>query len=134
MAQPSPARAPQSIAAPSGKTKNIVLWVIQVLLAAMFVMAGGSKLFGAPDMIQLFDAVGVGQWFRYVTGLIEVGSAVLLVIPGMARYGAGLLCCTMLGAILAHLTKLHTSPLLPVALLIGAAVVLWGRSTQTASR
>ena len=126
MAQPSPART-QSVAAPTSTAKNIGLWVVQVLLAAMFVMAGGAKLFGAPDMVQLFAAVGVGQWFRYVTGVIEVGSAILLVIPGTAPYGAVLLGCTMLGAIFTHLAILHNSPALPVALLIGAAVVLWGR-------
>ena len=32
----------------------IVLWIVQVLLAAMFLMAGGSKLAGAPAMVALF--------------------------------------------------------------------------------
>jgi putative oxidoreductase len=47
---------------------SIVLWSATIALAAMFVMAGGSKLAGAPAMVQLFDAIGLGQWFRYVTG------------------------------------------------------------------
>ena len=126
MTQPSMARVPET----ANKTKNIVLWVIQALLAAMFLMAGGSKLAGTTDMVQLFDAVGQGQWFRYVTGVIEVGSAILLLIPGRAAIGSVLLSCTMAGAILTHLTILHNSPALPVALLVGALIVLWGRSGQ----
>jgi putative oxidoreductase len=59
----------------------ITLWALQVGLAAMFLLAGGSKLAGASAMVALFDEIGVGQWFRYVTGLIEVVSAVALLVP-----------------------------------------------------
>ncbi len=30
-----------------------------------------------------FEALGFGQWFRYVTGLIEVGGAIALWLPGV---------------------------------------------------
>jgi putative oxidoreductase len=116
------------------KGKNIGLWVVQVLLAAAFVSAGGSKLAGAPAMVQMFDQIGAGQWFRYVTGTIEVGSGILLLIPGMAGIGAVLLICTMVGAILTHLTVLHSPPTGPVVLLVLAAIVLWGRWGQLARR
>lgn len=66
----------------------------------MFLLAGGSKLAGVPAMVALFDAVGVGQWFRYVTGLIEVSSAVALLVPSLAPFGALALVVTMIGAIL----------------------------------
>jgi uncharacterized membrane protein YphA (DoxX/SURF4 family) len=117
-----------------GKGKNIGLWVAQVLLAAAFVSAGGSKLAGAPAMVQMFDTIGAGQWFRYVTGGLEVGSAILLLIPGLAGIGAVLLVCVMVGAILTHLTVLHTPPTGPVILLVLAAIVLWGRWNQIARR
>jgi len=116
------------------KGKNIGLWVVQVLLACAFVSAGGPKLAGAPMMVQMFDAIGVGQWFRYVTGGLEVGSAILLLIPGLAGFGAVLLACTMVGAILTHLTVLHSPPTGPVILLVLAAIVLWGRWGQVARR
>src|ERR1700752_304316 len=64
------------------------LWVVQIGLAAMFLMAGGSKLLAAPTMVALFDAIGWGQWFRYVTGAIETSAAVALLIPSVAGYGA----------------------------------------------
>jgi putative oxidoreductase len=116
------------------KGKNIGLWVVQILLAAGFVLAGWPKLAGAPAMVQMFDQIGAGQWFRYVTGTIEVGSAILLLIPGMAGIAAILLTCTMVGAILTHLTILHSPPTGPVILLVLAVIVLWGRWSQVARR
>ena len=59
-----------------GRSEVIALWVVQIALAGMFLLAGGSKLLGAPAMVTLFTTIGVGQWFRYVTGIIEVGSAI----------------------------------------------------------
>ena len=113
---------------------NTVLWVLQILVAVLFLMAGGAKLAGAAPMIAVYNTIGVGQWFRYVTGLIEVGSAALLVVPGLAAFGAGLLVCTMIGAVLTHVTILHTSPAAPAALLVVTAVILWGRRGQMAAR
>ena len=90
--------------------RDIALWTLQILLAAAFVIAGGSKLAGTPAMVQLFTAVGWGQWFRYVTGAIEVAAAILLLIPGFSGLAALLLIPTMVGAILTHLTVLHNNP------------------------
>jgi putative oxidoreductase len=53
----------------TGRVAIIILWVAQVALAVTFLMAGGSKLVGVPAMVSLFDALGLGQWFRYVTGV-----------------------------------------------------------------
>jgi DoxX-like family len=55
-----------------GRGSLVALWATQVVHAAMFLMAGGSKLAGVPAMVSLFDLIGIGQWFRYVTGVIEV--------------------------------------------------------------
>ena len=82
-----------------GRAALIALWLTQVALALMFLMAGGSKLAGVPAMVSLFDPVGVGQWFRYVTGVIEVTSGIALLVPSAAIFGAMLLIPTMLGAI-----------------------------------
>ena len=110
--------------------RNTSLWILQILLAAAFLMAGVSKLAGTPAMVQLFTAVGWGQWFRYVTGAIEVAAAVLLLIPGLSGLAALLLIPTMAGAILTHLTVLHSNPSTPVILLLLAAILLWGRREQ----
>ena len=106
------------------------LWGVQVVLAGMFLLAGGSKLAGAAAMVGLFDAVGVGQWFRYGTGGIEVASAVALLVPSLAAFGAVALVPTMIGAIATHLFIIGGSPAVPVLLLVGSLVIAWARRDQ----
>ena len=116
-----------------GKALNIVLWTLQVLVALTFVAAGSAKLLGSDEMIALFNAVGIGQWFRYVTGSLEVLGALLLVIPGKTVFAAVLLACVMAGAVVAHLTVLHTAPTVPVVLFALTALIAWGRRSQLAA-
>ena len=104
-----------------------VLWALQIFSAAMFLMAGGSKLAGVPMMVQMFGVIGIGQWFRYVTGTIEVVSAVLLLIPSVASFGALALAVTMIGAINTHLFIIGGSPVVPIVLLASTSVVAWAR-------
>ena len=110
-----------------GRAALIALWVVQIALAGMFLLAGGSKLLGAAPMVAMFDAIGIGQWFRYVTGLIEVGSALALLTPGFAVFGALTLVATMIGAIATHLFIIGGSPVAPATLLLGAATVAIAR-------
>jgi len=93
------------------KVKNIALWVLQVLTAAAFLMAGFAKLSGQPMMVDTFDKIGIGQWFRYFTGGIEVASAILLLIPRLSPMGA------LIGG----------SPMPALVLGCFAAIILWGR-------
>jgi putative oxidoreductase len=115
---------------PRGRASLIALWVTQVALALMFLMAGGSKLAGVPAMVSLFDAIGVGQWFRYVTGIIEVISGIALLVPSAAIFGAMLLIPTMLGAIVTNVFIVPASPAVPLLLLLGATAVAWVRRHQ----
>src|SRR5436305_7272335 len=87
-----------------GKSLTIASWILQILAAAAFFAAGGAKLTGAPAMVAVFDKIGVGQWFLYVTGVLEVVGAIGLLVPRTALYAAVLLACVMAGAILAHIT------------------------------
>ena len=115
---------------PRGRASLVALWVTQVALAVMFLMAGGSKLAGVPAMVSLFDVLGLGQWFRYVTGIIEVTSGIALLIPSAAVFGALLLIPTMLGAIATNVFVARASPVVPLLLLLAAAAVAWARRHQ----
>jgi putative oxidoreductase len=115
-----------------GRVAVIALWVLQIGLAAMFLMAGGSKLFGAAPMVALFNTIGIGQWFRYVTGAIEVASAVALLVPSLAVFGAAALVPTMIGAVAAELFVVHDSAVPPAILFLAAAIVLWSRRDELA--
>ena len=112
---------------PVAKTKNIALWILQVLLALAFLGAGYAKLSGAPVMVQSFEAIGVGQWFRYVTGGLEVVAATLLLVPFLIPIGAFLLTATMLAAVATHLFLIGGDPTPAIVLLVLSSFVLWGR-------
>ena len=125
--------ANQTPALPRGRVALVALWLTQIALAVMFVFAGGLKLTGAPDMVGLFDAVGIGQWFRYVTGSIEVVSAVALLVPSWAAFGALLLIPTMVGAVFTHLFIVGGSAVPATLLLTGSLAIAWARREQLAS-
>ena len=115
----------------TGKIMNHVLWVLQIGAAGMFLMVGFFKLSGDPRMVGLFDAIGVGQWFRYMTGSLEVLGAILLLIPRLSGLGALLLVGVMLGAVATHLFVVGGSPLGAIILLIVTGVIAWGRRQRT---
>jgi putative oxidoreductase len=83
--------------------RNGVLWVVQLLGSTLFLISGLAKLAGDEQMIQTVAAIGIGQWFRYATALIEFTSAILLLIPALSGLGALLLVPTMMGAVLTQL-------------------------------
>ena len=116
-----------ALPANSGKVRLITLWTLSGLVALAFLGAGGSKLAGATAMVELFDKVGRGQWFRYFTGLMEVAGGIGLLIPRYAFYAASLLAVVMVGAIITHLTILNTSPAAPVVLLVLTGTIAWLR-------
>lgn len=121
-ASPAPTRA-----------RTVSAWALQGLLALVFLAAGGAKLAGAPMMVQVYDLIGVGQWFRIVTGLVEVAGAVALLVPGFAGLAALWLAATMLGAVIAHLVVLPTPAAPAAVLLVLTATLAWLRRDQTRS-
>ena len=106
---------------------NIVLWILQILAAATFFLAGGSKLSGVAPMVEMFDKIGLGQWFRYLTGGLEVTGAILLLIPTTEVLGGVLLVMTMVGAIATHLFVLGGSPVPAIVLFVMVGTVSWYR-------
>src|ERR1700730_18560594 len=99
-----------ALPAATGKGRLITLWTLSGFVALAFIAAGGGKLAGTAVMVELFDKVGLGQWFRYFTGLLEVASGVGRLISRHAFYAAVLLAVVMVGAILAHVAVLGGSP------------------------
>jgi uncharacterized membrane protein YphA (DoxX/SURF4 family) len=115
----------------SDKVTGTIHLGIRIVVSLAFVAAGLAKLFGAAMMVATFEAVGFGQWFRYLTGFIEVGGAILLWLPGRQYLGAGLLLCTMIGASMAHIVVLGTETMVPAVVLgILSAVLLWRHRAQ----
>ena len=116
-----------------GRAANAALWALQTLLALVFAMAGLAKVGGDPAMVEMFATIGVGQWFRYVVGALEISGAVGVLIPRLSGPAALGLVCLMAGAALTNLFVLGASPLLPICLLVAGAVVARGGWPQTAA-
>jgi putative oxidoreductase len=106
-------------------TQRRILWGVRILIALAFGAAGAAKLAGVPQMIQIFDAIGFGQWFRYVTGAVEVLGAVLVLIPSKGFWGGLLLSTTMVGAVITHLFLIGGSPVPALVLGLLSAFVAW---------
>jgi uncharacterized membrane protein len=98
--------------------------------AAAFLAAGSFKLIGNPMMVEIFGQIGVGQWFRIVTGTVELVGGIALLIPRLAAFGGLLLATTMVFATLVHLFVIGGSPAPAVVLLAITATIAWLRRDQ----
>src|SRR5260221_30955 len=85
----------QSASGSTARITNVVLWVLQIAAAGMFLMVGFLKLSGNAQLVGLFQAIGFGQWFRYLTGMVEVAGAILLLIPRTSGLAALMLAGAM---------------------------------------
>ena len=111
---------------------EILTKVLQVLLGAAFLGAGGQKLAGTDQMVEDFDRFGYPQWFMYVTGTIEVTGALGMLV-GLARpvvvpFAGLLLAATMAGALATHMrTKDPVQKMVPPATLLTLSTVVLAR-------
>ncbi|WP_416348317.1 DoxX family protein [Burkholderia cenocepacia] len=74
--------------------------------------------------------VGVSQWFRFVTGALELAGALLELLPKTSVAGALLLACVMVGVVFTHRVVIGGSPV-PALILLGvASATLWLRRSH----
>jgi uncharacterized membrane protein YphA (DoxX/SURF4 family) len=117
-----------------GRAMTITLWVLQALLAAFFAFAGINKLLGLQqEMVDNFARMGLGLWFRYLVGGLELAGAIGLLIPRLSGVAALGLAGVMAGAILAHLFVLPPAyyALGPAVLVAVFGLIAWGRWPET---
>jgi putative oxidoreductase len=119
------------------------LWVLQVVLAGVFLNAAWRKFTGHPVPIETFQALGWDPWFRYVTGALELAGAIGLLVPPLSALAAIGLALVMVGAIITHLflvpdTIVPASALFIALCLIGfcrkdevCGTIGWSRSVRT---
>lgn len=111
---------------PPRRSPRAALWAVRVLLAAAFGYFSYNKLSGAPQTIETFEAVGLGQWLRYLTGALELAGAIGLLIPRLAGLAALGLFGVMIGAVATEVfLKPDGNPGLPLVLLLVSAAVSW---------
>jgi uncharacterized membrane protein YphA (DoxX/SURF4 family) len=100
----------------SATTTTRIVWAVRVFLALAFGAAGAAKLAGLPQMVQIFDHIGIGQWFRNFTGIVEITGAILLLVPQTGFLGGLLLAVTMVFGATTHLLIIGGNPVPAIVL------------------
>jgi putative oxidoreductase len=85
------------------RVKGVILWIVQILLAAAYVLAASGKLMSRPQWIERFRNWGFPDKFYLVIGALELVGAIGLLIPRTAGYAAAGLILLMIGAALTNL-------------------------------
>jgi uncharacterized membrane protein YphA (DoxX/SURF4 family) len=116
--------------APTSRSKVIGFWVLKIVFALAFIGAGAAKIFGPPAMVAEFDAVGLGQWFRYFTAALEIIGAILLLTPKTTGFGALLLAGVCGGAFFAQLFALHGDIVHTIVMGIILLAIAWTQRNQ----
>ena len=114
-------------------TMNVALWIVQGLLAALFLFAGGAKLVMSAE--QMAGPVALPLWFLRFIGVAEVLGALGLILPGLLRIRSGLtplaaagLVLIMIGATVLTLASGDIAmALIPLVVGLLAAFVAYGR-------
>jgi hypothetical protein len=118
----------------SGSRKaNVRLWIVQVLLALVFLFAGGMKLVMPFDVLAQQSQLP-GAFMRFI-GVCEVSGALGLILPGLFRIRTELtplaaagLVIIMIGATVVTLLQGQIAPaLVPVVVGLLASFVVKGR-------
>ncbi len=112
------------------RKQEIPAWIIQGLLSLAFAAAAGAKIAGVPMMVLVFDQIGLGQGFRYVTATVEIVGVIAMLIPGLTAAAALWLAFTMGCAVVTHLAVLHSNPGGAIVLCILCLTLAWLRRAQ----
>jgi hypothetical protein len=112
---------------------NVALWIVQGLLAALFLFAGGTKLILSVE--EMTKQMPMPGWFLRFIGVAEVLGAIGLILPWLLRFRPGLtslaatgLVIIMIGAVVVTLASGDIAmALIPLAVGFLAAFVAYGR-------
>ena len=109
----------------ASKKRTIVLGVFRVVLGLLFLGIGTTKLTGTWETVPYFGAIGWGQWFRYLSGLLDITGAALLFVPRWTCYGAIVLACAAGTGTLIAIFKPALPLALPLVFTLLAATLAW---------
>lgn len=82
---------------------NIVLWIIQILMALLFLFAGGTKLVLSPEVLQSMGSpnqILLPGWLVRFIGVCEVLGALGLLLPGLLRIRPQLTTIAAIGLVI----------------------------------
>jgi uncharacterized membrane protein YphA (DoxX/SURF4 family) len=83
-----------------------IKWFFQLLTAAILIYMAFIKLTNSYVSIHIFSELGMEPFGRYIVASLELLAGMLLLTKVLPVYGATLSIAVMLGAALAHISKL----------------------------
>jgi uncharacterized membrane protein YphA (DoxX/SURF4 family) len=115
---------------------NIADWMMRLGVAIVFLIAGVEKFSANPNShwVSMFNRIGLGEWFRYFTAVVEIVGAALVLLPRTVTIGLSLLAVTMAGAavIVFFVLGQRGDSLFPALILIGLLALGWNRWSRQA--
>ncbi|MBC6696845.1 DoxX family protein [Hymenobacter puniceus] len=114
----------------TASTRNIIAWILQVLLGLAFIASGGRKLMDLPNTVAMFGSMGIPGALAYVVAGAELLGGIGLLIPRFVRPAALGLVIIMLGAVVMHATKIPgglAGGIPAIVLLVLLLLVFWLR-------
>lgn len=117
-------------------TERIISWILQIIIIVVLADAAYLKLSNNLEVIQMFSALGMEPAGRYIIGFLEAAACGLLLLPNAAVHGAILTFGIMLGAIIAHCSKIGFEGITPwaaVILVILSSIIIYLRRMQIPS-
>ena len=113
---------------------GFVVWALSIILAAIFLITGFSKLFGAgPISLAAASMHEFPHWMRLIVGIVEVVGAIGLLIPATASFTAVALAVLMVPAALTEYAGGTGHVYVPIIVLILLLVVAWRRNASQLS-
>lgn len=101
-------------------------WVLRISAGMLFLGVGIAKFSSDSYWVRLFADIGLGDWFRYLTGALQAAGGLLFLVPRTVYPAAVLAGSTMIGAVVVHMLVLDTGiggAIFPLALLAFISVV-----------
>ena len=111
--------------------KNTVLWTLQIVSALAILALGAAKIGSLGFMVEAFAKIGLGQWFRYVIGIVEMAGALALLVEGYAAFAAALLAYLMAGTLIAQVWVIGGNSLPALLLLLTTGAIALGRLVKS---
>jgi len=120
---------------------NIVLWIVQILLALLFVFSGSMKFVLSADQMNQSSPVAFPSWFFHFIGICEILGGIGLVLPwatGIKRWltplAASLLIVIIIGATVISVMMSISTAILPFVTGLLLVFVAWGRGRWSVAR
>ena len=101
-----------------------------IAVGLLFIFIGYGKFESRGVWVTIFEQIGLGQWFRIFTGVVQVTGGVLMIPRRTRTAGAVLLGCTMVGAAIVDIVVIGSPVVIVPLLLLIVIAAVWVTSPR----